>query len=65
MIPDTLLVKERLKTFMELPWVLPAAVLMEVSDEDLDNLGAVGPEEYWSVLNGIVRRIQQEREDAA
>jgi hypothetical protein len=59
LIPDTHLVEERLKTFVELPWVLPAAVLTEISDEDLDYLGAAGPDEYWGVLNGIVRRIQE------
>ena len=60
MIPDTLLVESRLKTFMDLPWVLPAAVLIEITDEDLDNLGAAAPEEYWSVLNRIVVRIESE-----
>jgi hypothetical protein len=59
LIPDTLLVESRLKTFMDLPWVLPPAVLMEITDEDLDNLGAAGPGEYWSVLNAVVRRIQE------
>ena len=59
MIPHSLLVEERLKTFMELPWVLPAAVLMEITDEDLDNLAAVTKDEYWGVLNGIVGRIQE------
>jgi hypothetical protein len=58
-MPDTLLVESRLKTFMDLPWVLSAAVLMEITDEDLDNLGAAGPDEYWAVLNGVVRRIQE------
>jgi hypothetical protein len=47
LIPDTLLVEERRKTFMTLPWVLPAAVLMEITDEDLDVLGAAGRGEYW------------------
>jgi hypothetical protein len=60
MFPDALLAEERLKTFMELPWVLPTAVLMEITDEDLDNLAAVTKDEYWTVLNGIVRRIERE-----
>jgi hypothetical protein len=59
LIPDTLLVEERLKTFMELPWILPSAVLMEVTDEDLDYLGAAGRSEYWTVLNAIVSRIER------
>ena len=61
MIPDTVLAESRLKTFMELPWVLPAAVLMEITDEeDLDYLGAAGRDEYWGVLNRIVTRIERE-----
>jgi hypothetical protein len=60
LIPDTLIVESRLKAFMELPWVLPAAVLMEVTDEDLDYLGAAGRDEYWTVLNAIVSRIERE-----
>ena len=44
---------------MELPWVLPAAVLMEITDEDLDDLGAAGRDEYGGVLNAVVRRIQE------
>jgi hypothetical protein len=59
-MPDTLLVEERLKTFMELPWVSPAAVLVEMTDEDLDYLGVAGPDEYWGVLNAIVRRVRGE-----
>lgn len=59
LIPHSLLVEERLKTFMELPWVLPAAVLMEITDEDLDNLATATKDEYWGVLNAIVRRIQE------
>jgi hypothetical protein len=59
-IPDALLVEERLKTFMELPWVLPAALLMEITDEDLDHLDAAwDTDRYWGVLNAIVRRIQE------
>jgi hypothetical protein len=44
---------------MELPWVLPAALLMEMTDEDLDNLAAATKDEYWGVLNAIVRRVQE------
>lgn len=61
MIPDALLVEERLKTFLELPWVLPAAVMMEITDEDLDHLDAAADtDKYWTVLNGIARRIEKE-----
>jgi hypothetical protein len=60
LIPHSLLVEERLKTFMELPWVLPAAVLMEITDEDLDNLATATKDEYWGVLNAVVTRIERE-----
>jgi hypothetical protein len=60
LIPDTVLAESRLKTFMELPWVLPAAVLMEITDEDLDYLGAAGRDQYWGVLNAIGTRIERE-----
>jgi len=46
---------------IELPWVIPALVIIEMTDEDLDNLDAVADApEYWGVLNAIVRRIQGE-----
>jgi hypothetical protein len=63
LIPHSLLVEERLKTFMELPWVLPAVVLMEITDEDLDNLATATKDEYWGVLNAVVTRIEREADD--
>jgi len=42
----------------ELPWPIPALVIIEMTDEDLDDLAAARPDEYWGVLNAIVRRIQ-------
>jgi hypothetical protein len=43
---------------IELPWVIPALVIIEMTDEDLDNLDAVADaDRYWGVLNAIVRRI--------
>jgi hypothetical protein len=63
LIPHSLLVEERLKAFMELPWVLPAAVLMEITDEDLDNLDAAADtDRYWTMLNAIVSRIERRRQ---
>jgi hypothetical protein len=45
----------------ELPWPIPALVVIQFSDEDLDLLDAAyETPEYWSVLNGIVRRIQED-----
>lgn len=60
MIPDTNIAEGRLKTFLELPWIIPAAVLLEFTDEDLDNLSAASEDEYWSVLNRVVARIEGE-----
>jgi hypothetical protein len=43
----------------ELPWVIPALLIIEMTDEDLDLLEAASEKsEYWSTLNTIVRRIQ-------
>ncbi len=49
----------RLKVVRDLPWVIPARVLMCMTDEDLDNLAAASDiDAYWSTLNDIVTRIQ-------
>ena len=59
MIPDTFIRESRLKVFMELPWVLPSSVLLEFTDEDLDNLAAAPTtDEYWHTLNAVVTRIE-------
>lgn len=59
MIPDSFIADLRAKVVRELPWPIPAAVLLEMSDEDLDQLGAArNADEYWRILNGIVRRIE-------
>jgi hypothetical protein len=58
--PDVDLTEQRLKTFMELPWILPVSILLEISDEDLDLLEAAGDaDEYWRILNQIVKRIEE------
>lgn len=62
MIPDTDILERRIAAMREIPWPIAALVIMEMTDEDLDNLDAVADApEYWSVLNGIVRRIQEEQ----
>ena len=58
MIPDAHITDLRAKVVRELPWPIPAAVLLEMTDEDLDHLAAASNDEYWRVLNGIVRRIE-------
>jgi hypothetical protein len=44
----------------ELPWIIPALTIIEMTDEDLDNLdGAADTDKYWTVLNAIVSRIER------
>jgi hypothetical protein len=43
----------------ELQWPIPAAVLVGMTDEDLDRLAAAPDRDtYWRVLNGVVGRIE-------
>ncbi len=59
MIPDAFILEARAKVVRELPWPIPATVLLVVTDEDLDRLAsAEDRDEYWHVLNGVVRRIE-------
>ena len=59
MIPDQDILENRVQAMRELPWPIPALVVIQFSDEDLDLLDAAyETPEYWSTLNTIVRRIQ-------
>ena len=61
MIPDQDILESRVAAMRDLPWPLPALVVVEFTDEDLDNLDAAADSpEYWSVLNAIVTRIERE-----
>jgi hypothetical protein len=60
-IPDAYILERRLKVVRELPWPIPAAVLVGMSDEDLDHLAAAPDRDYWRVLNGVVTRILERR----
>jgi hypothetical protein len=61
LIPDQDILENRVQAMRELPWVIPALVIIEMTDEDLDLLDAAYDKpEYWSTLNTIVRRIQEE-----
>jgi hypothetical protein len=60
-IPDSYITELRLKAVRELPWPIPAAVLVEMTDEDLDRLSAATNRDYWRVLNTIVTRISERR----
>jgi hypothetical protein len=62
MIPDAPITELRLKAVRELPRPIPAAVLVEMTDEDLDRLAAAPDlDAYWRVLNGVVTRILERR----
>ncbi len=61
MIPDQDILENRVQAMRELPWVIPALVVVQMTDEDLDLLDAAyETDEYWSVLNRIVTRIERE-----
>ena len=61
MIPDQDILENRVQAMRELPWVIPALVIIEMTDEDLDNLDAAADtDRYWTVLNAIVARIERE-----
>jgi hypothetical protein len=60
MIPDQDILENRVQAMRELPWPIPALVVMQFTDEDLDLLDAADSPEYWSILNTIVRRIQEQ-----
>jgi hypothetical protein len=59
-IPDQDILESRVAAMRDLPWPLPALVVVEFTDEDLDLLDAAADSpEYWSVLNAIVSRIER------
>jgi hypothetical protein len=57
---DTYITELRLKAVRELPWPIPATVLLEMTEEDLDRLAAASDRDYWRILNAIVTRVQNE-----
>ena len=66
MIPDQDILENRVQAMRELPWVIPALVVVSMTDEDLDNLDAAADSpEYWSVLNRIVTRIEERQHEHA
>jgi hypothetical protein len=57
---DIDIVENRVHAMRELPWVIPALTIIEMTDEDLDNLDAAADtDRYWTVLNAIVSRIKR------
>jgi phage FluMu protein gp41 len=60
-IPDLDILERRVAAMRDIPWPIPALVIMHMTDEDLDRLDAAADSpEYWSTLNKIVKRIQEE-----
>jgi hypothetical protein len=63
-IPAEDILENRVMAMRELPWVLPALVVIQFTDEDLDLLDAAyDTDKYWTLLNGIVRRIESNRKE--
>lgn len=61
MIPDQDILESRVQAMRDLPWPIPALVVVEFRDEDLDRLDAAADSDsYWSLLNTIVTRIERE-----
>jgi hypothetical protein len=61
-IPDIDILERRIVAMRDVPWPIPALVIIEMADEELDLLDAAADaDRYWGVLNGIVRRIQERR----
>jgi hypothetical protein len=60
LVPDQDILESRVQAMRELPWVIPALTIIEMTDEDLDNLDAAADtDRYWTVLNRIVARIER------
>jgi hypothetical protein len=60
-IPDQDILESRVQAMRGLPWPIPALVIIEMTDEELDLLDAAcDTDKYWSVLNSIVRRIEED-----
>ena len=58
MFPDADILERRLRQVERLPWPVPAAVIMRMTDADFDALDmAQDRDEWWRVLNAIVVRV--------
>jgi hypothetical protein len=61
MFPDADILERRLRQLERLPWPVPAAVIMRMTDADFDALDmARDNDEWWCSLNAIVSRIEKE-----
>jgi hypothetical protein len=58
MFLDADILERRLRQLERLPWPIPAAVIMWMTDTDFDALDmAQGRDEWWRVLNAIMVRV--------
>jgi hypothetical protein len=48
----------------DIPWPIPARVIMQMTDLDLDHLDmAADTDGYWPTLNAILSRIERTRHE--
>lgn len=53
------IIERRLRVLRELPRMIPASIVLEMSDADLDALAAAVPRgAYWRCLSAVVSRIE-------
>jgi hypothetical protein len=58
-IPDPYILRRRARVLHELPKMLPASVVMSLTEGDVDALDlAQDRSAYWRTLNAIVTRLQ-------
>ena len=58
MFPDADILERRLRQLERMPWPVPAAVIMRMTDADFDALDmARDNDEWWRVLNAIMVRV--------
>jgi hypothetical protein len=57
MFPDAREMDARARALHRLPWCIPASVVMEIYDAELDALADADDADYWHTLNRIVGRI--------
>jgi hypothetical protein len=55
--PDARELDGRLAALHRLPWCIPATVVLEMTDTDLDTLADADDSDYWRTLNDVVSRI--------
>ena len=56
-LPDGEILERRAAALQQIPWPIPALVMLGFSDADLDALASATDADYWRTLNSIVHRI--------